>query len=173
MKFFENGKMRQATPEEIAEMQAIEQIEMIHEKTHFLTDSEIFRLDMHQRINSLNIDNATAGRMIDYFPTRQELFADGELIPVKTRIRDDKNPSIIWRATVDLWNTDANSPENAPTLWDKIEYRDNIRIIPQVFTATLAYMKDELGYYEEHIYQSLMDGNVFPVTQTDAWKLLR
>lgn len=138
-----------------------------------LTDFEILRIDMRQRVNSLSIDNQTAGRMIDYFPTMKEVCAEGALIPAKTRIRDDNDPSVIWRATVDLWNTSENSPENAPTLWDKIAYHHGIRIIPDEISATMAWMNGELGYKDGHVYKSGMDGNVYlPGTVGAPWEQL-
>ena len=111
--------------------------------------------------------------MIEYFPTRKEYCAEGELIPAKTRIRDDADPSVIWRSNVDLWNTDENSPENAPTLWDKIAYHNGIRIIPDTIPATLAWMNGEYGWRDGHVYKSGMDGNVYlPGTQGAPWELV-
>lgn len=149
------------TSEELAQIEADSRRAMVEDASRPLTDSEILRIDMRQRINTLTIDNQTAGRMIDYFPTQKEVCAEGALIPAKTRIRDDKDASVIWRSNVDLWNTDENSPANAPTLWDRISYHEGIRIIPDVIPATLAWMNGELGWRDGHVYKSGMDGNVY------------
>ena len=136
-----------------------------------LSFDEILRIDMCQRVNSLTIDNQTAGRMIDYFPTMKEVCAEGALIPAKTRIRDDHDESVIWRSNVDVWNTEANSPANAPTLWDRISYHEGIRIIPDEIPATLAWMNGELGWRDGHVYKSGMDGNVYlPGTVGALWE---
>lgn len=95
---------------------------------------------------------------------------DGRLITAGTRIN--------WRGTlkqaaVDLWDEEINNPDNAPTLWTDIAYHDGIRIIPAVITAEQAFSLDELGWQDGHVYQSKMNGNVFPVTQEDAWALIR
>lgn len=138
-----------------------------------LSSDEILRLDMRQRVNSLSIDNQTAGRMIDCFPTMKEVCAEGALIPAKTRIRDDNDSSVIWRNNVDLWNTTENSPINAPTLWDRIAYHDGIRIIPDTIPATMAWMNGELGWRDGHVYKSGMDGNVYlPGTVGAPWELM-
>ena len=161
------------TPEELAQMETEARRYQIEESSRPLTDTEILRLDMRQRVNSLTIDNQTAGRMIDYFPTRAEFCAEGALIPAMTRVRDDSDPSVIWRSNVDLWNTPENSPENAPTLWDKIAYHNGVRIIPDVITSTLAWMIGELGWRDGHVYKSGMDGNVYlPGTQGAPWELM-
>ena len=173
MRICENGIYRDMTAEELAQMEADALNAQIADASAPLTDSEILRIDMRQRINSLAIDNQTAGRMIDCFPTMQEVCAEGALIPAKTRIRDDRDSSIIWRSTVDLWNTNANNPENAPTLWDRIAYHNGIRIIPDEIPATLAWELDELGWRDGHVYKSGMDGNVYlPGTVGAPWEML-
>ena len=173
MRIYENGIYRDMTADELAQMEADARQAEIEGASRPLTDSEILRIDMRQRVNSLTIDNQTAGRMIDCFPTMAEVCAEGELIRALTRIRDDADPSVIWRSNVDLWNTNENSPQNAPTLWDKIEYHNGIRIIPDVIPATLAWMNGELGWRDGHVYKSGMDGNVYlPGTQGAPWELV-
>lgn len=171
MRVYENGVYRDATPEELVKMEAEERRYKLEESSRPLTDSEILRLDMRQRVNSLTIDNATAGRMIDCFPTMKEVCAEGALIKALTRIRDDNDASVIWRNNVDVWNTEANSPANAPTLWDRIAYHDGIRIIPDTIPATLAWMNGEFGWRDGHVYKSGMDGNVYlPGTVGAIWE---
>lgn len=175
IKGYINGSIveREPTSDELAQMEAARIEGEITDASRPLTDSEILRIDMRQRVNSLNIDNATAGRMVDCFPTRAEYCGEGELIPALTRIRDDKDATVIWRANVDLWNTTENSPENAPTLWDRIEYHNGIRIIPDTITATLAWKLGELGYRDGHVYKSGMDGNTYlPGTTGALWEQL-
>lgn len=173
MRIFDGKVYRDMTEEEMYVPQEVLAKEEIDKASRPLSSDEILRLDMRQRINTLTIDNQTAGRMIDCFPTMREVCAEGALIPAKTRIRDDHDASVIWRSNVDLWNTDENSPENAPTLWDKIAYHDGIRIIPDVIPATLAWKMDELGWRDGHVYKSGMDGNVFlPGTVGALWEQL-
>lgn len=174
IKAYVNGKLVEETvtydeEKELAEERKLE----VRAATLPLSDADILRLDMRQRVNSLTIDNQTAGRMIDCFPTMKEVCAEGELIRALTRIRDDKDASVIWRSNVDLWNTTENSPANAPTLWDRIEYHEGIRIIPDTIPATLAWMDGELGWRDGHVYKSGMNGNVYlPGTQGAPWELM-
>lgn len=173
MRIFDGKEYRDMTAEELAQWEADARHMQIEEASRPLTDSEILRIDMRQRVNSLTIDNQTAGRMIDYYPTMAEVCAEGELITALTRIRDDNDPSVIWRNNVDLWNTPENSPQNAPTLWDKIAYHNGIRIIPDTIPATLAWMNGEYGWRDGHVYKSGMDGNVYlPGTQGAPWELM-
>lgn len=173
MRICENGVYRDMTEEELAQMEAESRRMKIEDTSRPLTDSEILRIDMRQRVNSLSIDNQTAGRMIDCFPLMSEVCEAGALIRAKTRIRDDADPEVLWRNSVDLWNNETNSPKNAPTLWDRIAYHDGIRIIPDEIPATLAWEFGELGWRDGHVYKSGMDGNVYlPGTVGAPWEQL-
>lgn len=134
-----------------------------------LTLEEVQKLTLRKQVNSLDIDDATASRMVDFYPEMTD-FAPGALIAAKTVINWK---GTLKRATVDLWNQDTNSLDNAPTLWEDIAYKEGIRIAPEVFTATNAAKLDELMWFGDRIYKSKMDGNVYPVTQEDAWELIR
>ena len=141
----------------------------IHPDTNPLSSDEVFRLMIRKQVNSLDIDDATASRMVDYYPTLSD-FASGALIAAKTVINHN---GTLKRATVDLWNQDTNRPDNAPTLWEDISYKDGIRVAPETFTATNAAAMDELMWFGEHIYRSKMAGNVYTPEQYAAgWELL-
>lgn len=84
------------------------------------------------------------------------------LIKAGTRINWS---GVLKKAAVDLWDTVENNPDNAPNLWADIEYKGGIRIIPEVITVTTAFAKDELGWWEDKVYRSLVDANVYTPTQ--------
>lgn len=88
----------------------------------------------------------------------RKMHYDGKLIPAKTRINWHGK---LKRASVDIWDTEQNNPDNAPTLWENIAYRDGFRIIPEVITATLAFSEGEMGWWEDKLYLSLVNGNVY------------
>lgn len=103
-----------------------------------------------------------------------ELFArlnqNGELITVGTRINWN---GVLKRAAVDLYDTLENNPDNAPTLWEDIEYKDGIRIIPETITAGTAFSKDELGWWKDTLYKSLLDNNVWtPEQNPSGWEIV-
>lgn len=100
-----------------------------------------------------------------------ELFArlneNGELIKAGTRINWN---GILKRASVDLWDTNENNPDNAPTLWEDILYKDGIRIIPEIISVGTAFNKDELGYWKDELYKSLLENNVWtPEANPSGW----
>lgn len=93
---------------------------------------------------------------------------DGELISVGTRINWNGK---IKRAAVELWDTEENNPDNAPTIWEDILYKNGIRIIPETITAGLAFSKDEQGYWGDVVYKSLIDNNVWiPDAYPAGWE---
>ena len=89
-----------------------------------------------------------------------ELKQDGALIPAGTRIRWN---GVVKKAAVDLWDTAQNTPDAAPTLWEDLNYYQGYRIIPEVITATLAFNKDEVGYWppSDKFYRAVRPGVVY------------
>ena len=96
---------------------------------------------------------------------------DGSLIEAGTRINLS---GTLKQASVDLWDTTENNPDNAPSLWVDIAYREGIRIIPETITAAQAFALDELGWWQEHVYRSTIAANVYTPDQYAAgWELVR
>lgn len=93
---------------------------------------------------------------------------DGSLIKAGTRINWHDT---VVKAAVDLWDREENNPDNAPTLWAALQYKDGIRIIPETITVTEAFSEGELGWWEDEIYKSLVSGNVYtPAEYADYWE---
>ena len=111
---------------------------------------------------AVSLTDADASKAPSLFP---EMNYDGELIQQGTRINWRGQ---LKRAAVDLWDTETNNPDNAPTLWEDVAYRDGYRIIPETITATLAFSLNELGWWKDTLYRSLMDGNVYTPEQYAA-----
>lgn len=98
------------------------------------------------------------------------LKGEGALISAGTRINWNGR---LKRAAVDLWDTEDNNPDNAPSLWEDIAYREGIRIIPSELTVGTAFAKDELGWWGEDLYKSLLDANVWtPEAYPTGWEIV-
>ncbi len=113
---------------------------------------------MHKAAASLDDKDASVAPEL-----LEQMLYDGHLIRYQTRINWH---GTVKMAAVDLWDTEENNPDNAPTLWDDIEYRDGIRIIPEVITAAKAFSKGEKGWWGDDLYESLFDANV---NNPDRW----
>lgn len=113
----------------------------------------------------VNVADKMASQVPELSPSLKQ---DGSLVKVGTRINWN---GLLKRAAVDLYDTEVNNPDNAPTLWENIMYKDGIRIIPEAITVGTAFAKDELGLWEDKIYVSLIDNNVWTPAQNAAgWK---
>lgn len=106
-----------------------------------------------------SLDDKTASTAATLFP---RLKGDGSLVTAGTRINWN---GTIKKCAVDLWDTAENNPDNAPTLWADIDYREGYRIIPEVITVTTAFAKDECGWWGDTLYRSKVDSNVYTPEQ--------
>ena len=72
MKIYDNGVYREATPEDMLKFAPTqEEIEM--ENTRPLTAEEVTAMLIKQRINTLEVDDATALRMVEFYPEWADL----------------------------------------------------------------------------------------------------
>lgn len=108
--------------------------------------------------------DAQASKAIPLYPTLKQ---NGALVHVGTRINWNGQ---LKRAAVDLWDTAENDPDNAPTLWEDINYRDGYRIIPEVITVGLVFDLDECGWWGDTLYRSKLPANNYtPEQHPDGW----
>lgn len=116
---------------------------------------------------SASLDDASASNAAELFPALKQ---DGSLVRAGTRINWH---GTIKRAAVDLWDTEANNPDNAPTLWEDIAYKQGYRIIPETITAGTAFAKDECGWWGDVLYKSLIAANVYtPAAYPAGWEVV-
>ena len=129
--------------------------------------SEALRLRKIIEQATVSLDDKTASEGAMLFP---RLKGNGELVKAGARVNWNGK---IKRAAVDLWDREENNPDNAPTLWEELQYKDGVRIIPKQITVTSAFSQNELGYWEEDesVYKSLVNGNVFtPAEYAQNWE---
>lgn len=168
LKVYENGIYRDMTEVELSQLEINNQRIKLEETTRPLTLEEIQTMVIRQQVNNIDIPDKISSRMVDYYPT---LSGDGSLIKAGTKINHN---GILHKATNDLWDTETNTPDAAPLLWEKISYRDGIRIAPDVFTSTNAAEKDEYMWFGDSVYKSLMSGNVYtPEQAPSVWEEVR
>ena len=130
-----------------------------------MTRKEALRLRaiVEQAAASLPDKEASEGSSL--FPRLKQ---DGTLVRAGTRINWN---GTIKKAAVDLWDTDANNPDNAPTLWNDISYRDGYRIIPETITVTTAFSEGEYGWWGDELYRSKVNSNIYtPAVHPDNWE---
>ena len=127
--------------------------------------SEALRLRSIVEKASASLDDATASTATVLFPRMKY---SGELIQVGTRINWN---GVIKRASVDLWDNEQSNPDNSPTLWADLDYREGYRIIPETITVSTAFSKDEYGWWGDELYKSKVDSNVYtPAVYPANWE---
>ena len=109
-----------------------------------------------------SLDDKTASTAATLFP---RLKGNGELVKAGTRINWN---SVVKKAAVDLWDTHGNNPDNAPTLWSDITYKDGYRIIPDIITVSTAFALEECGWWGDTLYRSTISNNVWTPEQYSA-----
>lgn len=79
----------------------------------------------------------------------------------------------LYRCNLDHTSQETWKPDVSPSLWTQIMYRDGIRIIPDMIESTQSFALDEIGWWGDDLYKSLIDANVYtPEQYSDAWELL-
>ena len=164
-----NGIAQEMTEEEIvARNNALLRNETrysVIDRTRPLSAEEVNRMFLAQNINTIIADDATASRAVAFHPMLKQ---DGALISAGTRINWHGQ---LKRAAVDLWDTAENTPDDAPELWEDINYRDGFRVIPDVITAGTAFSAGEYGWLGKTLYRSRIDGNVWtPIASPSGWE---
>lgn len=114
-----------------------------------------------------SLSDADASMSAQLFPRLKQ---DGSLIKAGTRINWKGK---VMRAAVDLWDTEQNAPDHAPTLWSELEYRDGIRVIPETIPVTKQFSEGELGWWGDVLYRSRVNGNVYtPEQYPPNWEVV-
>ena len=115
---------------------------------------------------AVSLDDLTASTAAPLFPRLRQ---DGALVKAGTRINWN---GAIKRAAVDLWDTQENDPDHAPTLWEDISYKDGYRIIPETITAGTAFALNECGWWNGVLYRSKLSANTYtPDQYSYGWEL--
>lgn len=129
-------------------------------------DSEIYRevQELRTLVNEVlgEATDETALLIPDAFPGLQK---NGELIRAGTRINWKGE---LKRAAVNLYDTVENNPDNAPNLWENVDYKNNYRVIPETLSVGDAFSEGEKGYWKDKLYVSLINNNVWNPEQYPA-----
>ena len=146
MRIFENGKYRDATGDELAQMEAESRRARLEEASRPLRSEEVLAMLIPQQINTLAVDDNTALRMLDFYPE----WTAGTAYTVGYKVRRDGK---LWRVVQAHTAQVGWEPENAASLWeqinethagtmdDPIPYSGNMAL-----TSGLYYMQDWVIY---------------------------
>lgn len=109
------------------------------------------------------MNDANASVVPEIFPRLKD---NGALVSAGTRINWKGQ---LKKANADTWDTAENNPDNAPTLWEDLNYMNGYRVIPETITVTTSFSKGEKGWWRDSAYESIYDGlNVWTPIQFPA-----
>ena len=112
MIIYDNGIYRDATPEDMKKF-APAQAEIALENTRPLTAEEVTALLIRQQINTLDVDDTTALRMVEFYPE----WAAGQAYTAGYKVQHGGK---LWRCLQAHTSRDGWEPDNAPSLWTEI-----------------------------------------------------
>ena len=113
MKICVNGKIRDLTKEELAQMETEARLAAIAEKSRSMTVEEVSRLLITQQINTLVVDDNTALRMLDFYPE----WAPGTECATGYKVQKGGK---LWRCLQTHTTMEGWEPENTASLWEQI-----------------------------------------------------
>lgn len=113
MKQFINGKIIEYTEAEIAKMNSEKAVSIAFEKSRPFTLEEVNRMVIAQQINTLEVDDTTALRMLEFYPE----WAAGTAYTVGYKVRRGGK---LWRVLQAHTSQAGWEPENAASLWEQI-----------------------------------------------------
>ena len=113
MKVYENGKYIEMSAEEISAMEAEQAAYEAAERTRPLTAEEVTAMLIRQQINTLEVDDNTALRMVEFYPE----WASGQAYTAGYKMQHGGK---LWRCVQAHTSQTGWEPENAPALWTEI-----------------------------------------------------
>ena len=113
MRVYDGFKYRDATAEEIAEIQAAQAAFEAAERSRPLTAEEVTALLIRQQINTLSVDDNMALRMREFYPEWEA----GQDYPEGFKVQ---RGGALYKALQAHTSQDGWEPENAPSLWTEI-----------------------------------------------------
>lgn len=115
--------------------------------------------------DTINDKDASVAK--DLYPT---MHYTGEAINAGTRINWNGK---VMKAMATLWDVEDNDPDHLPEFWGEIKYKDGVRIIPQYIEAIDPFHANELGWWNDILYRSKVDNNVYnPEQYPPNWEIV-
>ena len=155
MKIVETGIMRDMLAEEIAAIEAEAAKFEAYERTRPLTTEEVTALLIRQQINTLEVADNTALRMVEFYPE----WASGVAYTTGYKVQRSGK---LWRCLQDHTSQDGWEPESAPSLWAKVLIPDeNVAPEWEQPDSTNPYSAGDKVLHNGKTWVSDIDNNVW------------
>lgn len=151
MRVFENGKYRELTDAEMAEIRKAENLARIRERARPLTESEVVSMLLSQKVQEIEVDDATALRMKGFYPE----WETGTAYAVGNKLtRNGKLYKVLQAHTSQAgWK-----PENVPAMFAEInETHDGSMEDPIPYNGNMALEQGKYYIQNDEIYICIRD----------------
>jgi hypothetical protein len=155
MKAYENGIYRDLTPTEIAEMEKQANLAAIEEKSRPLTEAEVSAMFITQQINTLVVDDNTALRMKQFYPTFESIVGQ----TVKNGFKFTHNDKL-WRTVQPEMTIQSHYPPGAgmESLYAEIcESHSGTMDDPIPYSGNMALENGKYYIQDNAIYRCIRD----------------
>ena len=159
---FDGNKYRDMTDEEITTMQDAQAAYEAAERTRPLTESEVSRLLIAQQINTLEVDDNTALRMVEFYPewATDTAYTAGHKV---------QHGGTLYKC-VQAHTSQADwTPDATPALWVKVSLDEYPEWVQPTGAHDAYNIGDKVTYNGQH-YVCTSDGNVY-APDVYGWQL--
>lgn len=144
MRIFDGEKYRDMTLAEMAEWEKQASLSAAAERSRPLTETEVFGMLIAQQINTLSVDDNTALRMRGYYPEWEA----GTAYCVNFKVQRNGN---LWRVLQAHTAQDGWEPENAASLWQKINESHTGELTDPIPYSKNMALEDGKHYIEDGV----------------------
>ena len=156
MKVFKDGIYMNLTPSEIAEHRKQATIVRVQENARPLTEVEVSRMVISAQINTLDVDDNTALRMVGFYPEWKvgAEYAVGFKVQRNTKL---------YRVLQAHTAQEGWEPENAASLWEQVNETHTGELSdPIPYDGNMVLEKEKHYIQNGEIYRCISD-TVYPV----------
>lgn len=156
MRIFDGKQYRDMTPEEIAYTKKVQTKYELMDRTRPFTAEEVTALLIRQSVNTLEVDDNTALRMLAFYP---EWAVDtAYTVGYKVRYKDG-----LWRVRQDHTSQSGWEPDIVPALWEQVcESHDGTLDDPIPYNGNMALVNG-LYYVQDYVIYRCNRDTVNPV----------
>ena len=159
MKIYENGIYREMTAEEIAEMEEAQARYDAKARHRPLTIGEVSEMLIRQQINALSVDDATALRMITFYPEWEsgKAYTSANGCPVGYKATHNGR---LWKLRQEHTSQDNWAPGETGTesLWEEIcESHDGTKYDPIPYNGNMALQNGKYYTQSDVLYKCTRD----------------
>lgn len=167
MKKYVDGAYVEFTSEELSQMEADARRARLEEASRPLTESEVTRLLIAQQINTLEVDDNTALRMVEFYPE----WSAGQAYTAGFKVQYG---GTLYKCLNAHTSQDDWTPDVSPSLFSKVLIPDeNVIQEWEQPESTNPYMMGDKVTHNGKTWESLVDNNVWEPGATgteNLWK---